>query len=182
VELELTMLFADVRGSTSLAEGMTPTEFTQLISRFYSVSTAVLIDHEAIIDKLVGDQVTGLFTPGLAGPEHARRAVDAARDILRLTGHAEPDGPWISVGAGVHTGRAYVGAVGESHSTTDITVLGDAANTAARLSSSARLGEILISDASFAAAQLPFENLEQRQLELKGKREPVSVRVLTDFS
>jgi adenylate cyclase len=176
------MLFADVRGSTSLAEGMTPTEFGKLISRFYSVATAVLIDHEAIIDKLVGDQVTGLFVPGLAGPEHARRAVDAAREILRLTGHADADGPWISVGAGVHTGTAFVGAVGESHSITDITVLGDAANTAARLSSSARQGEILISDDSFAAAQLPFENLEQRQLQLKGKSEPVSVRVMTDFN
>jgi adenylate cyclase len=175
------MLFADVRGSTSLAEGMTPTEFTQLISRFYSVASAVLIDHEAIIDKLVGDQVTGLFTPGLAGPEHSRRAVDAARDILRLTGHADADGPWISVGAGVHTGTAYVGAVGETHGTTDITVLGDAANTAARLSSSARQGEILISDDSFAAAQLPSENVERRHLELKGKTEPVSVRVLTDY-
>ena len=176
------MLFADVRGSTSLAEGMTPTEFGHLISRFYSVATAVLIDHEAIIDKLVGDQVTGLFVPGLAGPEHARRAVTAAREILRLTGHADADGPWISVGAGVHTGTAYVGAVGVSHGSTDITVLGDAANTAARLSSSARQGEILISDDSFAAAQSPFENLEQRQLKLKGKSEPVPVRVLTDFS
>ena len=176
------MLFADVRGSTSLAEGMTPTEFGQLISHFYSVSAAVLIDHEAIIDKLVGDQVTGLFVPGLAGPEHARRAITAAKEILRSTGHADADGPWISVGAGVHTGTAFVGAVGVSGGSTDITVLGDAANTAARLSSSAREGEILVSDAAFAAAQLPFGDLEPRQLELKGKSEPVSVRVLTDFA
>ena len=63
----------------------------------------------------------------------------------------------------------------------DITVLGDAANTAARLSSSARQGEILISDAAVAAAQLPCADLEQRQLELKGKSEPVSVRVLTEL-
>jgi adenylate cyclase len=176
------MLFADVRGSTSLAEGMTPTAFGQLISRFYSVATTVLIDQEAIIDKLVGDQVTGLFVPGLAGPEHARRAVAAAQEILRLTGHGDADGPWISVGAGVHTGTAFVGAVGAAQGSTDITVLGDAANTAARLSSSARQGEILISDDAFAAAQLPFENLEQQRLELKGKSEPVSVRVLTDYS
>jgi class 3 adenylate cyclase len=104
--------------------------------------------------------------------------------ILQATGHGAPEGPWIPIGAGVHTGTAFVGAVGSSDGTFDITVLGDAANTAARLSSNAAQGEIVISSAAGEAAGPDFpalDNLEVRELELKGKREPVSVRVLTSY-
>jgi len=110
-EIELSMLFVDVRGSTALAERMTAVEFSRLINRFYSAATDILIRTDAMIDKLVGDQVTGLYVPGLAGPAHAQRAIAAAQGIMRVTGHAEPGGPWVPLGAGVHTGTAYVGAV-----------------------------------------------------------------------
>jgi adenylate cyclase len=173
-----------MRGSTALAETMTPTEFSQLIDRFYTVATGVLIETGAIIDKLAGDQVAGIFTPGLAGPQHARQAITAAQMILKGTGHGAPQGSWIPLGAGVHTGTAFVGAVGSSDGTIDITVLGDAANTAARLSSNARQGEIIISTAACEAARPGFpalDNLQARQLELKGKSELVSVRVLTTY-
>jgi adenylate cyclase len=179
-ELELSLLFVDVRGSTSLAEGMRPTEFGQLINRFYKAATEVLIQTDALIDKLVGDQVAGIYVPGFAGPDHARRALQAAQGILRLTGHKDPGGPWIPAGAGVHTGVAFVGSVGTDRAH-EITVLGDAANTAARLSSSARQGEILISEAACTAAGLEVSHLEQRVLDLKGKSERVTVRVLTDY-
>jgi adenylate cyclase len=178
------LLFADIRGSTALAETMTPTEFSRLINRFYTVATDALIQAGAIIDKLAGDQVAGIFTPGLAGPQHARHAITAAQMILQATGHAAPEGPWIPLGAGVHTGTAFVGAVGSSDGTTDITVLGDAANTAARLSSNAEQGEIVISTDACAAVGpgIPaLANLSVRQLELKGKSEPVPVRVLTTY-
>ena len=181
-EIELSMLFADIRGSTNLAEGMSLSDFSRLINRFYNAATKVLIHTDALIDKVIGDQVTGLYVPGFAGPEHAHRAIEAAQEILRVTGHDSPDGPWIPLGAAVHTGTAFVGAVGSKDGTTDITVLGDAANTAARLSSNARQGEILISEAACAAAGLQLQNLEKRILELKGKSEPVSVYVMTDYS
>jgi adenylate cyclase len=180
-EFELSMLFADVRGSTTLAEGMSPTEFSQLINRFYKVSTDVLVQTDALIDKLTGDQVTGIYPPGFAGQDHARRALEAAQKILRATGHDDPDGPWIPLGAGVHTGIAFVGSVGTTEGMLDITVLGDAANTAARLASSARQGEILISEAAIASMGSDFDHLEKRVLELKGKSELVSVRVLTEY-
>jgi adenylate cyclase len=163
---------------------MTPTEFSRIIDRFYTVATSALIETDAIIDKLAGDQVAGIFTPGLAGPQHAQRAIAAAQMILQATGHGSPQGPWIPLGAGVHSGTAFVGAVGSSDGTIDITVLGDAANTAARLSSNARQGEIIISTAAFEAARPDFaalDALQERHLELKGKREPVSVRVLTRY-
>lgn len=181
-EIELTLLFADVRGSTTLAEQMSPTKFSQLINRFYRTATDVLARSDALIDKIIGDQAAGIYVPGLAGKEHALRAIGAAQEILRATGHGSPDGPWIPLGVGVHTGIAFVGSVGSQHGTVDITVLGDAANTAARISSSAKPGEILISEAACKAAGLMDSSLEKRLLELKGKSEPVPTCVLTEYS
>lgn len=177
-EVELSLLFADVRGSTTLAEAMSPTEFRRLIDRFYTAATRIMAHSDALIDKIIGDQAAAMYVPGLAGPEHARRAIEAGQEILRATGHGHPEGPWIPLGLGVHTGVAFVGAVGSESGTADITVLGDAANTAARLSSSAGVGEILISDAAFRAGALDLGDLETRQLELKGKTQPVLVHVL----
>jgi adenylate cyclase len=180
-EIELSLLFADVRGSTNLAEAMSPLDFSKLINRFYNTATQVMVRTDALIDKIIGDQAAGMYVPGFAGPAHARRALEAAREILRATGHARPEGPWIPLGAGVHTGTAFVGSVGSEGGTSDITVLGDAANTAARLASSARQGEILISDAAHSAIGLDLGQLEVRHLELKGKSQPVLVHVLTEF-
>jgi adenylate cyclase len=172
------MLFADVRGSTNLAEEIGTSAFHRLINRFYKVSTEVLVKTDALIDRLIGDEVIGLYVPGIAGPEYTQKAVEAARALLEVTGHADPDGPWIRVGAGVHTGTAYVGAVGSSESMSDITVLGDAANTTARLASQAGPGEVLISEEACRLTKLNFENCESRTLKLKGRIEPVGVRVI----
>lgn len=177
-EVTLTMLFADVRGSTTLAEQMSPREFSQLINRFYKVATHVLIQTDAMVDRLMGDEAIGLYLPGFAGPEHPRKAIEAAQELLRLTGHHDPKGPWLPVGIGIHTGPAYVGVVGSEESTADFTALGDNVNVTARLASQAGPGEILASDASCAASKLSLENSQHRQLELKGKSEAIGVHVL----
>lgn len=177
-EIELTMLFADVRGSTAMAERMSPSQFSHLMNRFYTAANDVLVKTDAIIDKLVGDEVIGLYIPGFAGGDHARKALIAANDLLRVTGHDKGDGPWIPVGIGVHTGTAYFGTVGSKDRFTDVTVLGDAANITARLASIAGQGEIFISANAYETSGLHLGNPEQRQLELKGKSEPVSVYVI----
>jgi adenylate cyclase len=177
-EVPLTMLFADVRGSTKLAEEMSALEFSQLINRFYKVATHVLIQTDALVDRLMGDEAIGLYIPGFAGPEHPRRAIEAAQDLLKLTGHRDTQGPWLPVGIGVHTGTAFVGVVGGEGSTADFTALGDNVNITARLASEAGPGEILISDATYAAANLNRGDLERRQLGLKGKSELTGVRVM----
>lgn len=177
-EIELSMLFADVRGSTTLAESMNPTEFSRLINRFYNVATHVMVHSDALIDKIIGDQVAGMYVPGIAGKDHANRAIAAAQEILRQTGHKDPGGPWIPLGVGVHTGTAFVGAVGSDQGTVDITMLGDAANTAARLSTSAGPGEILISEPAQQAAGLNTDGIEVRLLELKGKTEKIPTYVV----
>ena len=178
-EVELTMLFVDVRGSTTIAEKMEAHEFSRLMNRFYEAAINVLVHADAFIDKLVGDEVTALFIPGYAGKNHTSKAVEAGKALLRVTGHGTTKGPWIPVGVGIHTGTAWVGSIaGASGSASDFTALGDNVNIAARLASLAGQGEVLISEASYGTAQINTEGLEKRKLELKGKSEPVPVIVL----
>jgi adenylate cyclase len=178
-EIVLSMLFVDVRGSTTIAEKMDTLEFSQLMNRFYEAAINVLVKADAFIDKLVGDEVTALFIPGYAGEDHARKAVEAGQKLLKVTGHGEVGGPWVPVGVGIHTGIAWVGSiVGASGEAADFTALGDNVNIAARLASNAAQGEVIASEDTFATAQLDTEGLEKRDLELKGKSEPVSVMVL----
>ncbi len=177
-EIEISMLFADVRGSTTLAETMSPSSFTRQMNRFFDSAMTVLVRSDAWVDRLVGDEVVALYIPGFAGEDHARRAVEAARQLLVATGHADRDGPWMPIGVGVHTGVAYVGLVGSDGGVSDLTAMGDAMNVTARLTSLASSGEAVISQAAFDAAQLPEGGYERRRLELKGRTEPVDVQVL----
>jgi adenylate cyclase len=176
-EVELSLLFADVRGSTGLAERMPAQEYSRLISRFYGTAGRVVDNWNGLIDKFVGDEVVALFIPGFAGEDHASRAVEAARELLRETG-SDGTEPWIPIGAGVHTGVAFVGSVGEGDDC-DFTAVGDAVNTAARLASAAAAGEIIVSRTAAAAAGLDSGALESRTLELRGRDETVDAVVAT---
>jgi adenylate cyclase len=177
VEVPLTFLFADVRGSTSMAERLSPTEFTETMNQFFSAANRVLIGSDAYIDKLVGDEVIGFYMPYL-GTGNSRRAVMAAKELLMATGHQDPEGPWLPVGVGVNTGVAFIGSVGTTAGRSDFTAMGDVVNLTARLSSMAASGEILIGAAAWAEAAIADEKVEHRQLEVKGKSEPVDVFVL----
>jgi adenylate cyclase len=167
-EIECTLLFADVRGSTALAERLSPGAFRALLDRFYRVATEAVFSNDGGIDKFVGDEVVALFMPLPAGDQHAAKAVTAARDLRRATGHDDPAGPWLPVGAGVHTGRAWVGTVGDD-THVELTALGDVVNTAARLAQVAAAGEILVSADAAAVAGLD-PDLPRATLELKGKQ------------
>lgn len=174
-EVQVTMLFADVRGSSKLARQMPVLDFTRLMNRFYGVSREMLIEHDAIIEKFVGDEIVGLFIPFMAGTEHVKRAVEAAQALFRATGHGSPEGPWVPLGAGVHTGSAFVGIVGENESS-DFTALGDPVNIAAHLASQAAIGEILLTDPVRDGAGLLDAGLERRHVSLKGH--PIDALVL----
>jgi adenylate cyclase len=178
-EVELSMLFADVRDSTPLSERIPTGEYKALIQRFYKETSHVLVHYYSMVNRLMGDQVSALFVPRFAGKEHARVAVEAAQEILKITGHGSEAGPWIPVGVGVHTGKAFVGAVGSGDSVNEIAVLGSAPNLCARLSSSAATGEILVSEEAALQAGMQVDDLESRVLELKGISEKVPVRVVT---
>lgn len=165
-EVELSMLFADVRGSSGLARQMSAFEFTRLMDRFYKTSTDVLIEYDAIIEKFVGDEVVGLFLPFLAGPDHAARAVETVRALLRACGYGSSEGPWIPLGAAVHTGVAFVGVVGNQDAR-DFTALGDPMNIAAHLAAQAAAGEILVTQP--VVDRVPQAgSLDRRRVSLKG--------------
>lgn len=177
VEIEISMLFADVRGSTSMAERMGASRFTALMNRFFEVAMDDLVRSDAWIDRLIGDEVVALFIPGFAGPDHAKRAIEAAQTLLKDTGQDDPGGPWIPIGIGVHTGNAYVGLVGSEGGVCDLTAMGDAMNVTARLTSEAEPGEAIISEAACEAAGLEDDAYEQRIFDLKGRDAPVRARV-----
>ena len=171
-EVESSLLFADIRGSTAMGERMSPGEFHELLGRFYTTASETVFAHNGIVDKFVGDELVAVFSP-VYGDRHAQRAVDAATALLRATGHADPGGPWVPLGAGVHTGRAWFGVIGEG-SHVEITIVGDVVNTTARLASQATTGEIIVSTDAAAAAGLD-PALERRSLALKGKESATDV-------
>jgi adenylate cyclase len=176
-EIEISVLFADVRGSTAIAERMPPEEFSRLMARFYGAAAGVIDECDGIVDKFVGDAAVALFIPGFAGSDHAADAIAAARGLLEQTGNNGSE-PWISIGAGVHTGKSFVGAVGEGD-VRDFTALGDTVNMAARLTGLAGAGEILISAEAADAGGLETAGLERRALELRGREQSVDAWVAT---
>lgn len=176
-EIECTLLFADVRGSTAIGERLRPSDVRALLDRFYDIAAEELVSTDAIIDKFIGDEVMAIFVPAIAGERHAAKAIEAARRLLTMTGHRDGEVPWLPIGVGVHTGIAFVGAVGDAPHT-ELTALGDTVNIAARLASAAGGGEILVSEPTARAAGLETELLERRSLELKGKQLPTDVFVV----
>lgn len=176
-EVECSLLFADVRGSTPLAERLGPREFNKMMGRFYDTATNVLTRYDAIVDAFVGDEVVATFVPAMAGQDHGRRAVEAAIDLLSSMGFGSGQTPVLPIGIGVNVGEAYVGAIGDGPDT-ELRALGDTVNVAARLASAAAAGEILLPAQAAARIGLRQHGAEKRSLELKGKGEPVEVIVL----
>jgi adenylate cyclase len=175
-EIEISVLFADVRGSTGIAEHMPPDEYSRLLARFYGTAAGVIDERDGILDKFVGDGAVALFIPGFAGSDHGADAIAAARDLLEKTGNGGAE-PWIPIGAAVHTGKSYVGTVGEGDAL-DFTALGDTVNTAARLTDQAGAGEILVSAEAAAAGSLETAELERRTVEIRGRDQGVEAWAL----
>lgn len=175
--MDIAILFADVRGSTGLGERLGPSAYAALLNRFYKVATGVLIAHDAIIDKMIGDEVMALFIPGFCGFEYRRSAVQASEALVRAMGYGGTGEPWLPVGVGVHAGLAFVGNVGGA-GVTDFTALGDTVNTAARLQGEAAAGEVVLSETVYQEVAERFPDLEQRVVTLRGRQEPLAVRIL----
>jgi adenylate cyclase len=141
-EVDVAVLFADVRGSTALGERVSAASYADLLNRFYTAATETLLRHDGLIDKLIGDEAMALFIPGVAGPEYRRKALSAALELLRAVGYGSQEGPWLPVGVGLNAGEAYVGNVGSA--VVDFTALGDTVNVAARLQGEAKGGQLVV--------------------------------------
>ena len=166
-ELEISVLFADVRGSTGMAERTSASTFRGLIQDYYGSAGKAIDVNGGIIDKFLGDGIMALFIPVISGENHAARAIMAGRAIL---GAVERDGlveKGLMVGVGVHTGDAFVGVVGNAEKV-DFTALGDTVNVAARLGSIAGPGELLVSRDAWDRAGLGVPAAE-RQVDVAGR-------------
>ena len=166
------MLFADVRGYTSLTEGLAPVEVTVLMNRFYETASSALLSAEGLLGQVEGDNVMGLFVPGLAGGEYRRKAVDGGRALIEAVRMDDELGRWLGIGVGIATGEEFVGNVGGG-GYKDFTALGDVTNTSARLTAQAAAGELLVDSETYAAVAEDYPAAERRELELKGKSAPV---------
>jgi adenylate cyclase len=169
----ITVLFADVRGYSSLTERTSSVEVTALLNRFYAAASRALLDHEAVLGQIAGDEVMALFVPGLAGAGYPRKAVEGACALLRAMGYGTPEGNWLEVGVGICSGEEFVGNVGGG-GFKDFTALGDVTNTAARLQAETKGGEVMLCSATHDAAGDACSGAEVRRLSLKGKAEPVT--------
>lgn len=175
-EIDVAMLYADVRGSTQLAAGMRPAEFAALMQRFFQIATTVFTRSDAVVDKMVGDEVIGVYLPGLTGSDYRERAVAAGLELLRVTGHADPAGPWLSIGVGVHAGKTFVGSIGVEGGNYQFATLGDPMNFCARLVAAAKGGEMVMSETVWRDVSDEI-SAEPRSLELKGYTESVKAYV-----
>lgn len=176
-ETEMTLLFADVRGSTGLAEQIEPAAFAGLMRDFYRTASKALVKSDAWMQKPVGDEIIAMFLPIFA-PNHARVAIESAADLLAALSELSGSSG-LAVGGGVHSGITYIGTVGvEGTDAYDVTVLGDVPNVTSRLASEASAGEMLISESTFEMSGVDLTDLEQRTLSLKGRSAPLTVRVM----
>jgi adenylate cyclase len=171
-------MFVDVRGFTALAERLSPAEVAARLNRFYALATNAVFRRDGTLDKMVGDQVMAFFGAPLHQHDHPRRAIETALEIVRGV-MGEEEG--LKVGAGIATGEAFVGNVGEG-AVRDYTVLGDTVNVAARLQGAAAAGEILTTEESYAFVEQEFPGAVRRELELKGKSATVVARLIASSS
>jgi adenylate cyclase len=166
------VLFADVRGYTSLCERLTAEQVREFVNRFYKTASAALLAQEGLLGQVAGDEVEGMFVPGLAGSRYRQKAVEAARSLVRAVRYADSPAGALEVGIGIASGKEFVGNVaGGGYK--DFAAVGDVTNTAARLTSSARNGEIVVDSETYAAASRAYPDAQHRRLLVKGKQEPL---------
>lgn len=169
----VTVLFADVRGYTALCEELEPDEVAELVQRFYETSSAALLAQEGLLGQIAGDEIEGLFVPGLAGPQYRRKAVEAARSLVRAVRYTDSKARSLEVGIGVASGEEFVGNVaGGGYK--DFAAVGDVTNMAARLTASARDGQIVVDAKTYEDVSQAFPDATVAELALKGKQAPVT--------
>jgi adenylate cyclase len=168
-EVPITVLFADVRGSTGMAEQVSAGEFKALLARFYAQVTEAVRDEGGIIDKFLGDGVMALFIPSFTERRHAEHGLAAARRILR--------GAELPIGIGLNSGEAFTGFLGPSAEVASFSAVGDAVNVAHRLGEAAGPGELIVSGDELDLAQPPSaqpdEEWSMRELQVKGRERAV---------
>jgi adenylate cyclase len=173
----ITVLFADIRGFTRISEHAPPEKIVQLLNRYFSAMTDIIFAHGGTLDKYLGDGLMALFGAPTVTPKDAANAVAAAvamqRRMLSINDELHEEGfPEIGIGIGLHTGEVTVGYIG-SERRSEYTAIGDAVNTASRLESNAKAGEILVSEVTAKAAHSRYQLAPRDPISVKNREQPV---------
>jgi adenylate cyclase len=181
ITIDATIMFADLRGYTSLSQSQSPDAVSGLLDAFYDECASAIWEHEGLLNKTIGDAVMAVFNFPLKREQHARNAVLAARDIqknwreVRAT-LAQAHGLTASelgIGIGIHTGDLSFGEFGRSHR--DLTAIGTVVNTASRAQSVAEADQILVTKAVFDRAQPDLKDSPSKPFLLKGFNTPIEL-------
>lgn len=174
---EITVLFSDIRGFTTLSENRTPGEVVTLLNRYFDLQVAAVFEQGGTLDKFIGDAIMAFWNAPINVPDHAERAVRAALGMSRaLEGFKEELGEFgkqFEIGIGIHTGPAVVGFLGSSQRL-DYTAIGDTVNLASRIEGQTKgVARILVSDATRIACGNVFDFIDHGEVTVKGRSQPV---------
>ncbi len=181
-EVELTILFADIRGFTPYSERHTPEELVRVLNQYLAAAADAVLAEEGTVDKFLGDAVMAWFNAPLPQPDHPLRAIRAAlrlRQAIRALYQRLPAEAHLSFGVGIHCGPAVLGWIGHEKRL-EYTALGDSVNTAKRIQESANMDQILISRAVYQQVQERVKAIPFTRLMLRGKTQPVEVWEVLD--
>jgi class 3 adenylate cyclase len=181
ITIDATILFADLRGYTSLSQTLPAEAVSGLIDTFYDECSSAIWEYDGLLNKTIGDAIMAVFNFPLRYDDHTRRAVLAGREIQRrcnarreglvkefgLMGHE------LGVGIGIDAGQLSFGEFGRSHR--DLTAIGTVVNTASRAQSAAQPGEILVTRTVYERARADLEGSRSRAYRLKGFEQPVEL-------
>ena len=185
IQVPVTILFADVRGYTTISELLESPEVVRLLSQFYEHCGEAVWERDGIVNKLIGDAVLAIFNFPIERDRHVENAVLSGLTLqerwaaLRSIGGGGSQPP-IGVGVGIHTGTVAVGDVGEV--CRDFTAVGSVVNLASRLQATANPGEVLVTEQVYELVADQFPNVPKRVCQLKGLQQPVNAWVLSSES
>ena len=171
-EVEMTLLYVDIRNSVATAEASSPAEVSTRVNAFLERATGIITENDGFIMAFYGDCVVAAWPPGFAGDDHAAKAVAAARALMQ----AFAAGSDIPAGTGVHTGPVYIGTVAAGQGTfRDVSIFGHTVNVTARLASVAEAGKAVVSGETLSRTS---ETVPTEAMTLKGMTDPVNAAQL----
>lgn len=177
----ITTLFADIRGYTSLSERCEPETLVSVLNRYLGAATEALLKEEGTIDKFMGDAILAFFNAPIPQTQHPLKAVRAALEIRKAINRIKADFSsefWLDFGIGIHTGEAVLGLVG-TEKRLEYTAIGDSVNLAKRLQENAAPGQILISTQTYELVRTAIIVQPIAPLSVKGKKQLIHVYELT---
>ena len=175
--MDITVLFADIRGFTSYSEKLPPEKLVSILNRYLAAMAEAVLEHEGTIDKFMGDAIMAWFNAPVPQPDHTLRAVKTAlaiRSSVERLYQELPADSQLAFGVGIHYGEAVLGLIG-TEKRLEYTAISDSVNTAKRIQENSARNQILISQAVYERIQKQVDAKPHAEIAMKGKTQPVGV-------